>query len=170
MVPDASAAIDALYRSDWGGIVATLIRFVGDFDVAEEAAQEAFAAAVDEWQNSGVPKSPRAWLIQAGRHKAIDRIRRRARRPAAVDSSCYGLGQNLARSTAASLCLKALTSGRCTAARQERRTQTGASADIAGCGLSEAQPNRADLAKFHLLLIASTSASVYANRSKTIIA
>ncbi len=79
MVQDANAAIDALYRSDWGGIVATLIRLVGDFDVAEEAAQEAFAAAVDQWQASGVPESPRAWIIQTARHKAIDRIRRRTR-------------------------------------------------------------------------------------------
>ncbi len=79
MLPNASAAIDAVYRSDWGGIVATLIRLVGDFDLAEEAAQEAFAAAVDQWQASGVPESPRAWIIQTARHKAIDRLRRRTR-------------------------------------------------------------------------------------------
>ncbi len=79
MPPNASAAIDAVYRSDWGGIVASLIRLVGDFDVAEEAAQEAFTAAVDQWQDSGVPESPRAWIIQTARHKAIDRIRRRTR-------------------------------------------------------------------------------------------
>jgi RNA polymerase sigma-70 factor (ECF subfamily) len=79
MIPDVSAAIDAVYRSDWGGIVATLIRQVGDFDVAEEAAQDAFAAAVDQWRDSGVPESPRAWIIQTARHKAIDRIRRRTR-------------------------------------------------------------------------------------------
>ena len=78
-VPGASAAVDAVYRSDWGRIVATLIRFVGDFDLAEEAAQEAFAAAVDQWRASGIPEIPRAWLIQTARHKAIDRIRRRAR-------------------------------------------------------------------------------------------
>src|SRR6266545_4345865 len=74
---EASAAIDAVYRSDWGRIVATLIRLVGDFDVAEEAVQEAFAAAVDQWRASGVPESARAWIIQTARHKAIDRIRRR---------------------------------------------------------------------------------------------
>jgi RNA polymerase sigma-70 factor, ECF subfamily len=79
MFPDASTAIDTVYRSDWGRIVATLIRLVGDFDVAEEAAQEAFAAAVDQWPASGVPDSPRAWIIQTARHKAIDRIRRRTR-------------------------------------------------------------------------------------------
>src|SRR5262245_54165944 len=79
MLADANATIDAVYRSDWGGIVATLIRLVGDFDVAEEAAQEAFAAALDQWRSSGIPESPRAWIIQTARHKAIDRIRRRAR-------------------------------------------------------------------------------------------
>jgi RNA polymerase sigma-70 factor (ECF subfamily) len=79
MVPDVSAAIDAVYRSDWGVVVATLIRQVADFDVAEEAAQEAFAAAVDQWRLSGLPDSPRAWIIQTARHKAIDIIRRRTR-------------------------------------------------------------------------------------------
>jgi RNA polymerase sigma-70 factor (ECF subfamily) len=73
---DAAAAVEALYRSDWGRIVATLIRLVGDFDLAEECAQEAFAAAVDQWRDSGVPDIPRAWIIQTARHKAIDRIRR----------------------------------------------------------------------------------------------
>ncbi|HEU4368726.1 MAG TPA: sigma-70 family RNA polymerase sigma factor [Methylomirabilota bacterium] len=75
----AGAAVEAAYRSDWGRIVATLIRLVGDFDAAEEAAQEAFTAAVEQWPTSGVPDSPRAWIIQTARHKAIDRIRRRAR-------------------------------------------------------------------------------------------
>src|SRR5687767_1196553 len=69
--------IDALYRSDWGQIVSVLIRLTGDFDLAEEAAQEAFAAAVQDW-TAGLPASPRAWIIQTARHKAIDRIRRRA--------------------------------------------------------------------------------------------
>jgi RNA polymerase sigma-70 factor (ECF subfamily) len=79
MLRDANTAIDTVYRSDWGRIVATLIRFVGDFDVAEEAVQEAFAAAVEQWRDCGVPDSPRAWVIQTARHKAIDRIRRRTR-------------------------------------------------------------------------------------------
>lgn len=74
----ASEAVEALYRSDWGRIVATLISLVGDFDLAEESAQEAFAAAVDQWPVSGVPEFPRAWIIQTARHKAIDRIRRNA--------------------------------------------------------------------------------------------
>ena len=79
MPADAAAAVDEVYRSDWGRIVATLIRLVGDFDAAEEAAQEAFTAAVGQWEESGVPQFPRAWIIQTARHKAIDRIRRRAR-------------------------------------------------------------------------------------------
>src|SRR5258705_3872469 len=76
---EASAAVEAVYASDWGRIVATLIRSFGDFDVAEEAAQEAFAAAVDQWSHSGVPDSPPAWIIQTARHKAIDRLRRQTR-------------------------------------------------------------------------------------------
>src|SRR5436189_1055537 len=79
MPVDANAAVDAVYRSDWGRIVATLIRLVRDFDVAEDAAQEAFTAAVDQWRVSGVPEFPRAWIVQTARHKAIDRIRREAR-------------------------------------------------------------------------------------------
>ena len=74
---EAAAAVEAVYRSDWGRIVATLIGLVGDFDLAEESAQEAFAAAVDQWRTSGVPEFPRAWIIQTARHKAIDRMRHR---------------------------------------------------------------------------------------------
>jgi RNA polymerase sigma-70 factor, ECF subfamily len=76
---DAGAAVETLYRSDWGRIVATLIRLVGDFDLAEEVAQEAFAAAIDRWCEVGVPEFPRAWIIQTARHKALDRQRRQAR-------------------------------------------------------------------------------------------
>jgi RNA polymerase sigma-70 factor, ECF subfamily len=79
MLPDTTTTIDSVYRSDWGRIVATLIRFFGDFDMAEESAQEAFAAAVEQWPLAGVPEFPRAWIIQTARHKAIDRIRRRTR-------------------------------------------------------------------------------------------
>src|SRR5271156_4433087 len=79
MAPDVTQAVEEVYRSDWGRIVATLIGLVGDFDLAEEAAQEAFTAAVDQWRVSGVPEFPRAWIIQTARHKAIDRIRRKAR-------------------------------------------------------------------------------------------
>jgi RNA polymerase sigma-70 factor, ECF subfamily len=73
----ATLAVEEVYRSDWGRIVATLIGFVRDFDLAEEAAQEAFTAAVYQWRASGVPEFPRAWIVQTARHKAIDRIRRR---------------------------------------------------------------------------------------------
>src|SRR5262245_17469793 len=76
---EVTQAIDALYRADWGRIVAALIKLVSDFDVAEEAAQEAFTAAVTQWQADGVPEFPRAWIIQTARYKAIDRIRRRTR-------------------------------------------------------------------------------------------
>ncbi len=79
MLAEANSAIETVYRSDWGRIVATLIRLVGDFDIAEEAAQEAFAAAADQWRVSGIPEHPRAWIIQTARHKALDRIRRRTR-------------------------------------------------------------------------------------------
>ncbi len=79
MIPDVNQAIDAVYRSDWGKIVAALIKLVGDFDVAEEAAQEAFTIAVNQWQADGIPEFPRAWIIQTARYKAIDRIRRRTR-------------------------------------------------------------------------------------------
>src|SRR2546426_833096 len=83
---DAATAVDAVYRSDWGRIVATLIRIVGDFDLAEEAAQEAFAVAVEAWRAAGIPEFPRAWIIQTARRKAIDRIRRRRRFEAMIES------------------------------------------------------------------------------------
>src|SRR5579872_5480083 len=79
MPAEAVTAVEEVYRSDWGRIVATLIRLVGDFELAEESAQEAFTAAVDQWRIGGVPEFPRAWIIQTARHKAIDRIRRQAR-------------------------------------------------------------------------------------------
>lgn len=71
-----AAAVESVYRSDWGRIVAALISLLGDFEIAEEYAQEAFAAALDQWPTSGVPESPRAWIISTARHKAIDRLRR----------------------------------------------------------------------------------------------
>jgi RNA polymerase sigma-70 factor (ECF subfamily) len=74
-----SGVIADLYRTEWGCIVAILIRLVGDFDLAEEAAQEAFAAAVNQWEISGIPDRPRAWIIRTARYKAIDRLRRRTR-------------------------------------------------------------------------------------------
>ena len=79
VLPNPNVAVDAVYRSDWGRIVATLIRQFGDFELAEDAAQEAFTAAVDQWRTDGVPDSPRAWIIQTAKHKAIDRLRRQTR-------------------------------------------------------------------------------------------
>jgi RNA polymerase sigma-70 factor, ECF subfamily len=79
VLPNANVAVDAVYRSDWGRIVATLIRQFGDFELAEDAAQEAFTAAVHQWRTEGVPESPSAWIIQTAKHKAIDRLRRQTR-------------------------------------------------------------------------------------------
>ncbi|HEY4612841.1 MAG TPA: RNA polymerase sigma factor [Bacteroidota bacterium] len=72
-------AVDAVYRTESRRILATLIRLLGDFDLAEEAMHDAFAAAVEQWQRDGIPANPRAWLVSAGRFKAIDGIRRNAR-------------------------------------------------------------------------------------------
>ena len=72
-------AVDAVYRSESRRVLATLIRLLGDFDLAEEALHEAFIAAVEQWPRDGVPDHPRAWLVSAGRFKAIDTLRRRAR-------------------------------------------------------------------------------------------
>jgi RNA polymerase sigma-70 factor (ECF subfamily) len=72
-----NAAIEAVYRHEAGRVLATLIRLVGDFELAEEGAQDAFEAALLRWPQTGLPDNPRAWLVNTGRHKAIDRIRRR---------------------------------------------------------------------------------------------
>src|SRR5256885_521213 len=71
--------VDAVYRSVSRRVLATLIRLLGDFDLAEEALHDAFTAAVERWPRDGVPGSPRAWLVSTGRFKAIDSLRRRAR-------------------------------------------------------------------------------------------
>ena len=79
-VPDElSRTIETLYRSESGRILATLVRLLGDLDVAEEAMHEAFAAALDTWPQAGVPVKPRPWLISTARFKAINGMRRRAR-------------------------------------------------------------------------------------------
>jgi RNA polymerase sigma-70 factor (ECF subfamily) len=78
-------SLDSLYREDSGRILATLIRLLGDFDLAEEAMHEAFAAALSLWPKSGVPGNPRPWLISTARFKAIDTLRRRARFDASQD-------------------------------------------------------------------------------------
>jgi RNA polymerase sigma-70 factor, ECF subfamily len=83
--------LDSLYRVDSGRILATLIRLLGDFDLAEEAMHEAFAAALSVWPTSGVPGNPRPWLISTARFKAIDTLRRRARFDASQDDLAHHL-------------------------------------------------------------------------------
>jgi RNA polymerase sigma-70 factor, ECF subfamily len=99
MSEDAAAltreAVDAIYRSDSRRVLATLIRLLGDFDLAEEALQTAFAAALESWPREGVPGNPRAWLVSTGRFKAIDGMRRRAR----FDASLTELASQLESTT-----------------------------------------------------------------------
>ena len=83
--------IDAVYRTDSRRVLATLIRLLGDFDLAEEALHDAFAAAAEQWPRDGVPANPRAWLVSAGRFKAIDALRRRTR----FDASLTQLAERL---------------------------------------------------------------------------
>ena len=77
--PDVRAMADAIYRTESRRVFATLVRLLGDFDLAEEALHDAFRAALEQWPRDGVPANPRAWLVSAGRFKAIDGIRRRSR-------------------------------------------------------------------------------------------
>jgi RNA polymerase sigma-70 factor (ECF subfamily) len=92
----AREAVEAVYRSDSRRVLATLIRLLGDFDLAEEALHEAFAAAVEQWPHEGMPANPRAWLVSTGRFKAIDAMRRRAR----FDASQAELAERLEAETA----------------------------------------------------------------------
>ncbi|MGH3421374.1 MAG: sigma factor, partial [Streptosporangiaceae bacterium] len=78
MSTEVQAAVDAAFREEWGRVVATLIRVTGDWDLAEECASEAFAAALERWPVAGVPDSPAAWLKTTARNRALDRLRRRA--------------------------------------------------------------------------------------------
>src|SRR5713226_9704651 len=81
----AREIVGAVYRADSRRVLATLIRLLNDFDLAEEALHDAFTAAVEQWPRDGVPVNPRAWLVSAGRFKAIDAMRRRARFAALED-------------------------------------------------------------------------------------
>src|SRR5436190_22890309 len=74
-----SQTIETLYRSESGRVLATLVRLLGDLDLAEEAMHEAFAAALEAWPQAGIPDKPRPWLISTARFKAVDGMRRRAR-------------------------------------------------------------------------------------------
>src|SRR5437016_946814 len=78
--------IDDINRADSRRVFATLVRFLGDFDLAEEALHDAFASALKQWPREGVPANPRAWLVSAGRFKAIDAVRRRARFDALISN------------------------------------------------------------------------------------
>jgi RNA polymerase sigma-70 factor (ECF subfamily) len=94
-VDRAREAVDAVYRSDSRRVLATLIRLLGGFDLAEEALHEAFAAAIEQWPREGTPANPRAWLVSTGRFKAIDAMRRRAR----FDASQAELAERLEAET-----------------------------------------------------------------------
>src|SRR5256885_6293966 len=76
---EARERVGAVYQAESRRVFATLIRLLGDFDLAEEALHEAFAAALEQWSRDGLPVNPRAWLVSTGRFKAVDAMRRRAR-------------------------------------------------------------------------------------------
>src|SRR3954466_6191976 len=76
---DVREIVESIYRDESRRVFATLVRLLGDFDLAEEALHDAFASAVEQWPREGGPANPRAWLVSAGRFKAIDVMRRRAR-------------------------------------------------------------------------------------------
>ena len=82
--PGPRDAVDDVYRAESRRVLATLVRLLGDFDLAEEALHDAFAAALEQWPRDGLPANPRAWLVSAGRFKAIDALRRRVRFDASV--------------------------------------------------------------------------------------
>jgi RNA polymerase sigma-70 factor (ECF subfamily) len=94
-------AVDAIYRADSRRVLATLIRLLGDFDRAEEALHDAFAAAVERWPRDGLPENPAAWLVSTGRFKAIDAIRRRARFDRSLTALAEALENAAADATAA---------------------------------------------------------------------
>src|SRR5438270_3492796 len=79
MQSDIHETLDAIYRTESRRVFATLVRLLGDFDLAEEALHDAFRTALEQWPREGIPANPRAWLVSTGRFKAIDGIRRRAR-------------------------------------------------------------------------------------------
>ncbi|MFL5449789.1 MAG: RNA polymerase sigma factor [Gemmatimonadales bacterium] len=87
--------MEQIFRTDSRRVLATLIRLLGDFDLAEEAMQEAFSAAVERWPQDGAPRNPRAWLISTGRFKAIDSLRRRARFDASLRPLADQLGDGI---------------------------------------------------------------------------
>jgi RNA polymerase sigma-70 factor (ECF subfamily) len=93
--------VDAIYRTDSRRVLATLIRLLGDFDLAEEALHDAFMAALERWPNEGLPRNPRTWLVSTGRFRAIDRLRRRR----TFDAAVTHLANEVEASTAADIAL-----------------------------------------------------------------
>ena len=89
----ANESVDAVYRRESRRVFATLVRLLGDFDLAEEALHDAFASALEQWPAEGVPANPRAWLVSAGRFKAIDAMRRRARQDASLAQIADRMGR-----------------------------------------------------------------------------
>jgi RNA polymerase sigma-70 factor, ECF subfamily len=99
VIPGVEAAVAEVFRQEWGRVVATLIRVTGDWDLAEECAQEAFASALERWPHDGLPRSPGAWLTTTARNRAMDRLRRRSTeavklREVATLASVEGYGED----------------------------------------------------------------------------
>lgn len=99
-IEDVRAKVDEVYRNDARRVFATLVRLLGDFDLAEEALHDAFASALKQWPTEGVPENPRAWLVSAGRFKAIDTMRRRARFDASMAELALRVDSNATVATA----------------------------------------------------------------------
>src|SRR5437764_3251920 len=91
----ARATVEAIYRAESRRVFATLVRVLGDFELAEEALHDAFTSAMEQWPREGVPANPRAWLVSAGRFKAIDAMRRRARLDASLTTLAERLDANM---------------------------------------------------------------------------
>src|ERR1700691_2944155 len=83
--------LESLYRQEWRRVLATTLRVTGDFDLSEEAVQDAFVAALEQWPRDGAPANPYAWLVSTARHRVVDQIRRRARLAALEESAVLPL-------------------------------------------------------------------------------
>ena len=100
MTAEVEAAVADAFHAEWGRVVATLVRLTGDWDLAEECAQDAFATALERWPRDGIPRRPGAWLTTVARHRAVDRARRdqvgasKAREVAVVEPGEPALGDD----------------------------------------------------------------------------
>ena len=135
--PTMRDTVDAVYRSESRRILATLIRLLGDFDLAEEALHDAFTAAMEQWPRDGVPANPRTWLVSAGRFKAIDRMRRRAR----FDASLGELAERL------ELEARRVAGARRRGRRGGRRRSAAAGLHLLPSGADARRADRADAAR-----------------------